>query len=306
MSQETTPNFSRRQIIHGALGASALAGAGAPILAADDKGAKKKLRWEFCTFTKPLQDLSYDESSRIVAEAGYDGVESPVRPGGHVLPEKVEEDLPKLIEALKKHDLNMTILTSGINEVSDEQMTEKVLSTAAKLGVKRFRMAYYRYDLKKPIRPQLADFKAKLKDLVALTDELGIKPIYQNHSGSKYLGAPIWDLYEVLSEFKPEQAGVAFDIGHAFVEGAKAWPLNFAMIRPYIDTIYIKEPSWDGNKLGWGPIGEGALDKGFFKLLKGDDFAGPISVHVEYLKRRVPEVIPALSDNLKTVKKYLG
>lgn len=302
MSQEITPNVSRRKILHGAVGAGLAAG-GASSLAADIE--PKKLRWEFCTFTKPLQDLSYDVCSRIVAEAGYDGVESPVRPGGQVVPEKVQDDLPKLIASLKQHDLKMTILTSKINEVSDKQMTEKVLRTAAQLGVKRFRMGYYYYDLNKPIRPQLADFKAKLKDLVALTDELGIKPIYQNHSGSKYLGAPIWDLQEVLSDYKPEQAGVAFDIGHAFVEGAKAWPLNYALIRPYIDTIYIKEPHWINNKLSWGPIGEGALDKGFFKMLKQDDFAGPISIHIEYLKRDTAKIVPALHGNLKSVQKYL-
>jgi len=266
---------------------------------------KSKLRWEFCTFTKPLQDLSFEECAKIVAGAGYDGVEAPVRPKGQVLPERVADDLPKFIEVLKKHGLGMTVLTSGINEVSREQHTEAVLRTAAGLGVKRFRMSYYRYDLDKPIHPQLAEFKSKLKDLVALTDEIGIKPVYQNHSGSNYFGAPIWDLFEVLSDFKPEQIGVAFDIGHATVEGAKAWPINFALIRPFIDTIYLKEPRYEGNKIGWGPIGEGAVDKGFFKTLKASDFNGPISIHIEYLDNKVPEVSAAMSENFATVKELL-
>lgn len=293
--------FSRRQVIQSAIGAAPLTAA-----ASAHGASAERLPWEFCTFTKPLQELSFDECSRIVAAAGYQGVEAPVRPKGQVLPERVEEDLPKLMHALAKHELKMTILTSRINEVSKEQYTETLLRTAAKQGIKRFRMGYYYYDLNQPIRPQIADFRARLKDLVALTDELGIKPIYQNHSGKKYFGAPIWDLYEVLSDYQPDQVGVAFDIGHAFVEGAKAWPLNFSLIRPYIDTIYIKEPHWHNNQLDWGPIGEGALDKGFFEILKRDKkFVGPISVHVEYLKRDVPRVIPALKSNLDSVHKLL-
>jgi sugar phosphate isomerase/epimerase len=297
--------FSRRSLIRTSLGAAAavsLPGFGPATAVADDK----KLRWEFCTFSKPLQDLSYEECANIVADVGFDGIEAPVRPKGQVVPERVEEDLPKLIEVLKNKGLAMTLLTSGINEVNKEQHTEKVLKTAANLGVKRFRMSYYKYDLNKPIHPQLADFQAKLKDLVALTDELGIKPVYQNHSGKNYFGAPIWDLFEVLSDYQPEQVGVAYDIGHATVEGAKAWPLNFALIRPFIDTVYLKEPHWNNNKLDWGPIGEGAVDKGFFKTLKNSDFDGPISVHIEYLQRRVPEVTAAMHENLATVKKLLG
>ncbi len=109
----------------------------------------------FCFFSKHLQGLSFDDIASFAAEVGMDGVEAPIRPGGHVEPEKVEEDLPKLVEALKKQGRELTIMTSGINEVNAEQNTEAVLRTAAKLGVKRFRMLYYKYDLQKPIWPQL-------------------------------------------------------------------------------------------------------------------------------------------------------
>ncbi len=271
---------------------------------------KHGLPHEFCTFTKALQHLSYDETSDVIAEMGFDGVESAVRPGGHVEPEKVAEDLPKMVESLKKRDLVVTVMTSGINEVSSEQHTESVLKTAAELGIKRYRMGYYKYDLKKPIHAQLDEFRPKLKDLVALSKELGIKPIYQNHSGKNYFGAPIWDLAELLSEFDPADVGVAYDIGHSTVEGAKAWPLDFARIRDYIDTVYVKEPGWVNNELKWGPIGSGIVDKGFYKTLKTSKFEGPISVHVEYLGHKDPDMVPtvikAIGENFKTLKQYLS
>src|SRR5690349_12804185 len=50
-------------------------------------------------FSKPLQWQSYDEAAALIAETGYTGIDYSVRPGGHVLPEKVETDLPRAVEA---------------------------------------------------------------------------------------------------------------------------------------------------------------------------------------------------------------
>ncbi len=262
--------------------------------------AEERTGFEICTFTKPFQSLSYSELARAIAKIGLDGIEAPVRPGGHVLPENVEEDLPKLVDALKTEGLSLTLLTSAINEVSKEQRTEKVLRTAAALGVKRFRMGYYKYDLNQPIAPQINEIVPRYRELISLCKEIGIKPVYQNHSGKNYFGGPIWDLAEVIEEFDPEDAGVAFDIGHATVEGAKAWPLNFARIRSHIDTVYIKEPGWKDNRLQWGPVGSGCVDPSFFNQLKKSNFKGPISLHVEYLGHKDPEMVPTI---IKAIEK---
>ncbi|MCB1093359.1 MAG: sugar phosphate isomerase/epimerase, partial [Verrucomicrobiae bacterium] len=258
-----------------------------------------------------VQHLSYEETAAVIGALGFDGVEAPVRPKGQVEPERVEEDLPKFIAALKAKGLEMTILTSGINEVSEEQRTEAVLRTAAAQGVKRFRMLYYKYDLTKPIRPQLDEFRPRLRDLVALCKEIGIKPIYQNHSGRDYFGAPVWDLAEVMSEFDPKDAGVAFDIGHATIEGSKCWPLHWALIRDHIDTVYIKEPQWGADqKPKVCPLGEGGVDKGFYETLKKSGFAGPVSLHVEYFdhndKSAAPAALEAIKSDFAKLKGYLG
>lgn len=291
-----SPTTSRREFL--SLAATGLAAA--PFAVPQVAMAGLKPRYEFCTFTKQLQHLSYSEMAETIAEMGFHGIEAPVRPGGHVLPEKVEDDLPAMMKELEARDLKVTVLTSGINEVSEEQRTEIVLRTAASLGVKRFRMAYYKYDLNKPIPAQIDEFKAKLKDLVALTDEIGIKPMVQNHSGKNYFGGPIWDLASALDDFDPKQIGVAFDIGHATVEGAKAWPLNFARVRPWVDTIYVKEPAWKDNQLTWGPVGEGCVDKAFFEQIKKSDFSGPVSLHVEYLNHKDPAMAPKILEAIKT------
>src|SRR6185295_3833735 len=189
MKNESVSN--RRQFIKSLTAATLTASALSPcsLLAAGKSGP-----WKFCAFEKPLLCLSFDEVADVMAEAGFQGIEAAVRPGGHVLPERVEEDLPKFLEALKKRGLEITILTSGINSTSKEQHAEKVLRTAAKLGIQRYRMLWWKYDLKKPIWPQVEAIRPVLKDLVALNREVGISGLYQNHAGAEMLGASLWDI----------------------------------------------------------------------------------------------------------------
>ncbi len=86
---------TRRHFLHTA----ALTASG---LALSTQAAPAKGKHTLCTFTKHLQGLPFDQLSDLIAQVGLDGIEAPVRPGGHVEPERVTEDLPKLIDALKR------------------------------------------------------------------------------------------------------------------------------------------------------------------------------------------------------------
>ena len=59
-------------------------------------------RWPIIGFSKPFQTLGPEQTADTVAEIGWDGIECPVRAKGQVLPERVEEDLPKFVEALRQ------------------------------------------------------------------------------------------------------------------------------------------------------------------------------------------------------------
>lgn len=176
--------LNRRQMLTSTLGTAAALSLGSVLPAADSKSD----RWKLITFTKFLQPLSYDEMADAVAEIGFDGIEAPIRLGGHIEPENVADELPKFVEALKKRGLTIDILTSSINSV-DSPNAEETLKVAKALGIPRYRMNYYKYDLKKPVTWQLREAGAKLKDLVAMNEAIGIQGVYQNHSGSQYVGA---------------------------------------------------------------------------------------------------------------------
>lgn len=279
---------TRRHFISTALaGAASLSTGAMPVFAA---AAPRKNK--LCAFTKHLQGLSYDQIADIGAECGLDGLESPVRPGGHVEPMKIEEDLPKFMEALKKRNLELTIMTSGINQVSKEQNTEKVLRTAAALGVKRFRMWYFKYDLKKPILPQVEEWRVLIKDLVQLCDELGIQPMVQNHSGKDYFGAPVWDAFSIMKDYKPKQFGFALDSLHTTVEGGLSWPLEIALVRDYLGAVYFKDFKWEGQKDQTVPLGTGQVSRDFAKAILKLNFEGPISLHTEYMVDKANKKVP--------------
>jgi hypothetical protein len=51
-------------------------------------------------FSKHFQWTNWQEMAAIAKDIGFDGIDLTVRAGGHVLPDRVEEDLPKDAEAI--------------------------------------------------------------------------------------------------------------------------------------------------------------------------------------------------------------
>ena len=303
MSSQSLHRIHRRQFVTRSLLAGTAAVALTPHKAAAE-AAKSGFR--ICAFEKFLQDLSYDELADVIAELGFVGIEATVRRKGHVLPERVEEDLPKLVEALSKRGLEVTTMTSDVLNPSDA-LNEKVLRTAKAVGIKTYRMGYYRYDLKKPILSQLDEVRPQVTELAALNRELGVTALYQNHSGSKYVGSTLWDIFGLIKEFPKEEIGLAFDIRHASVEAGLSWPVLYNLVKSHIGVLYVKDVQWDGRKAIHVPLGTGRVDPKFFDQARNDGFQGPISLHVEYLgKEGVQANIDALRRDLKVLRGWLG
>ncbi|MEQ8208738.1 MAG: sugar phosphate isomerase/epimerase family protein [Lacipirellulaceae bacterium] len=273
--------------------------------AASAAASAASTKYEIIAFTKFLQDLSYDELADTIKDLGFEGVEATVRNKGHVLPERVEEDLPKLVEALDKRDLKVVTMASDVLN-PQQPLTEKVLKTAVSLGIKSYRMGFYKYDLKKPILPQLEEIRPQVEELAAFNKELGIGALYQNHSDAKYVGATIWDLHWLLKDIPVDQVGSAFDIRHTTIEAGLSWPVLYDVIKPHIGALFVKDFNWDGKKAKHVPLGTGRVDPKFFDQVKKDGFSGPISLHVEYLGKEGTQAnIDALRRDLKVLRGWL-
>ena len=236
-------------------------------------------------FSKHLQFLNYQDMAEAAAEIGFDGVDLTVRPKGHVLPERVKDDLPKAVEAIRKAGLAHTMMTTAVQDAKDS--TDKtLLETAAKLGIDFYRMNWLRYPDNKTIPEAVVQFQETLKGLGALNKKLGIVGCYQNHSGN-LAGASLWELWDMIQKADKEHMGVQYDIRHGVVEGGLSWKNGLRLIHPHIKILAVKDFVWTKRNGGYAvqnvPLGEGMVDfKTYFALLKEYDINVPVSLHYEY------------------------
>jgi len=264
---------------------------------------------EIAVFTKFLEKLSFDELAEVIGSLGVAGLEAPLRKGGHIQPEEMVEKLPAFVEALAKKDLTVVIMASSISKVDEGGLAEKQLRAAAKAGIRKYRLEHLKYDLSKPIKPQVANFKAQLEDLAALNKETGVQGLYQNHRGNNYVGGPIWDMVEILEDIDPKQLGMAFDFAHATVEGANAWEMNFRRALPHIGAVFFKDYKLVGKNWEACPIGEGVVNPLSGKLVTQMlPKEVPVSIHIEYVNGGdlVKKTVEAMANDLATVRKWLG
>jgi sugar phosphate isomerase/epimerase len=276
----------RKAIKNGLLGTAALSSAmhgSASVFGKDLRSIGNS--WKVHVFSKHLQWVGYDDMARITSEIGFDGVDLTVRPKGHVEPENVERDLPKVAEACEKHSVEMGMMTTAIKSV-DDPTTEQILKTASSLGVKVYRLGWYKYDFSKSIGSNLNSFQEELKKISELNAKYGIVGDYQNHAGTS-AGSAVWDIHELIDKLDSRWIGVQYDVRHAMVEGLKSWPLGLRLLASRIHSIDIKDFEYQKTEKGWDvknvPLGEGAVDfKSYFELLNQLEVKAPVSIHYEY------------------------
>lgn len=277
----------RRFLASSALGLSALSAANQTAACATPRQTTGAVsaRFPVSIFSKHLQWLDYGPMAETAAELGFEGVDLTVRPGGHVLPERVADDLPRAVEAVRKAGLEVHSIVTAIEGVDDEQ-ARNVLRVARALGVLHYRLGWFHYDDKKPIGENLIAIEEKMRRIDSMNSELGVVGSYQNHSGA-YFGAAVWDLGNILSRISARSTGSQYDIYHATIEGANSWIYGLEYIAPYIRTINVKDFEWVRKDGRWSaesvPLGHGAVDfDRYFSLLKQFSISAPLSVHYEY------------------------
>ncbi len=270
---------------------------------------------KICVFSKHLQFLpDYKSMAEVAAEIGFDGVDLAVRPGGHVLPEHADTDLPKAVEAVKGAGLTVPMMTTRIL-YADETHTENLLKLAQQLGIEYYRLGYYKYDMEKGVEASLESYVPHIQKLTKLNQYYQIHGAYQNHDG-KNVGAPIWDIWQLIKNEDPNFIGIQYDIRHAVVEGGKSWVLGFDLVKSHIRTLVMKDVIWEKNEKGkWQtkhvPLGEGMVDfDQFIGLLKEHKIDVPISMHFEYewyekedsLEVKKEKTIAAMKRDLDTLR----
>lgn len=235
-------------------------------------------------FSKVYQELKLDfaQAAQLTADAGLDGVDCPVRPGGEILPERAAEDLPRYAEALRQRKTGLLLLTTAILSPSTPH-AEQILRTAKGLGVRHYRLGPVQVPINDAGEKQIAEIRAGLKDLAAMNKELGLTALFQNHcpsSKNRFIGGDLKELHDIVKDFAPDQVGVAFDLGHALVVHGDDWPAHFNRLKGHLKVAYVKDAK-KGAK--FTRFGEGDFKHtDWFKQLKAMNYAAPFSLHIEF------------------------
>lgn len=237
-----------------------------------------------CLFSKHLPQLNWQQLGQTVKKLGLDGVDLTVRTGGHVLPERAAEDLPKAITAIRDEGLTTPMITTNLLSANDAT-AKPILTTAGKLKIPFIKPGYYKYSFV-DVRNELQKAMQEFSGLAALCQQCGVQIGFHNHES--YLGAAIWDIASTIDKLDPKWVGYYFDIRHAVAEGsAGAWKSALNLAAPRIKMIAVKDSFPEKTAKGWRqkncPLGQGAVDwKAYFKTLRQANFHGPISLHIEY------------------------
>lgn len=313
--------LSRRKLLQ--VSSAAALGSSVP-LSTGSQGASPaggSYRGVICLFSKPVPQLNWPALAQSAKRAGFGGIDLTVRAGGHVLPERVTEDLPKAVAAIREGGLEVPMITAGLVS-ADDPTAEPVLSAAGRLSIPFMKPGYYRYKFVN-VRKELEEAGEKFRGLVKLAQKHGVQVGYHNHSA--YIGAPVWDMARVMDTLDPKWAGYYFDLQHATSEGGVAgWRISANLVMPRLKMIAVKDFYWQKMETGgWRemdcPLGQGMCRyKEFLKMVAQAGFHGPISLHLEYqvpgvsdgqgiaLSRdKVEDVMAGAKENLDSLKALL-
>ncbi len=239
-----------------------------------------------CLFSKPLPHLGYRELASTLRQLGIPGVDLTTRPGGHVLPARVVDDLPRAAAALQDEGIAISMITTGLTALGDPA-ARPTLYTAGKLEIPFWKLGYYRYQDLSQLDDTLRRVKRDVEGLAALSQHAAIEGGFHNHSDT-FVGAAMWDHWWVLRDTDPRWMGFYFDPCHATIEGGAAgWRIGFHRLAERIKMVAVKDFYWEKQGAQWKvkmcPLGRGMVNyPEFFRMLAGIGFNGPISLHIEY------------------------
>ena len=303
-------DLSRRMLLAG----------GAALLARPRAQAAAKLK--VAVFSKHLQFLEGEGLAKAAADMGFDGLDLTVRKGGHVEPERVRQDLPPLVAIIRKHGLEVPMVTTEIAD-AETPFAEDVVHTAAELGIRHYRFGGFKYREDQPYPRQLDAFKPRLARLAALNQRYESCAMYHTHSGVGLVGSSIWDLHEIMNGLDPARVGMNYDVSHATIEGGVGgWINSFHICGAHLRGIAVKDFIWEKSRRGrWEPVfqplGTGMVNfPKFLQMVAAADFHGPLQVHFEYplgganngtrtLTIPQSEVFAAMKRDLGALRQYL-
>jgi sugar phosphate isomerase/epimerase len=246
-------------------------------------------------FAKHLQAWPLEACCRRVREAGFDGLDLTVRPGGYVEPGVgLARHFADAVRTIRSFGLSVPLVTTGLTR-ADDPAADETLHTAADLGITELKLHYWPWE---PARQRFADaLDAARRDLAGiakLAEAAKIRVNLHNHS-DHYVTHSAAAIRRLLDDHDPAVVGAYVDPAHFTLEGGLAgWHSGLELLADRITLVAVKDFRWidtPGDPAApqqrrWVPVGDGNVHWGeVLTLLRRWHYAGPLNVHGEYQGR---------------------
>ena len=257
-------------------------------------------------FIRAVLGMDMRTLAAFLDDAGIDGVEVPVRANlSYIRPEQAAEQLPRLADALAKRGKRIYCVTTDILSAAAPH-AETIVKTVARLGIPRYRLGFFLYDLKSPIYPQREALRGTVRAIAQLNQAHGVLGVYQNHSDPEYVSASVWDYYELIRDLPSAHMAIAYDVAHATVEGGRMWRQTWNLVQSHLGYVSVKDFRWAGHQVQFVPLGTGQVDPELFKLIRSQ-YRGDYTVHIEYVpQQHLAENAAALRRDILALHRLLA
>ena len=277
---------------------------------------------QFVLFTDNLADLTIPQACAAAKDAGFNGLDLTLRPGGHVRPENAEMGLSAATQAADAAGMTIPMVSTALTD-ADSPHAEAIFAAAAHYGARRVKLGYWEYRPFGTLANQISEARAKLQRLAQLGRKYHVLPCVHCHSG-RFLAAGGPMLYLILRDFDPAEVGAYVDPMHMTIEGGRAgWEMGLDLVAPWLALVGVKNFRWlpegrDGlgqQRFRWEycPLADGQAPlPEFFAYLRQLKYDGIVSLHSEYKgetsfrRLTTPELLKQSAADLAYVKRLFS
>lgn len=240
-------------------------------------------------FTKWIVDKPIEEMAKIVADAGFDGVDLPVRENAGIPAEVAIKSLPEMKKVFEDHGLALERLVTDIVAPRDD--LDRLLETFRSAGITKIRLGGKALRRGTDVRQGLDAHRRDLEALEPYFLKHGIHGALQIHSGDT-AHATMGLCLLCVEGRDPRALGIQVDTGHLAVAGESV-EFAIALAGPYLHSINFKairrQPTIDpktGN-LVWQsivtPLRDATINwTSVVDAIRKAGYTDPVSIHAEY------------------------
>jgi len=218
---------------------------------------------KFAVFTVMTPEWDLTTAAHQIAKAGYDGVEWRVQRvdftradeppsfwGNNratVPVNRIEEEAERVRKITEAAGLELAPLASYLN-VAEFDRIQAVFRAAQRMGAPAVRVNVDRYDRTRRYQELYEETLVRLRPVVALARETGVKALVELHFGSICPSASL--AYRLLSHFDPRDIGAIYDPGNMIAEGMENWRMGMELLGEYLAHVHVKNQIWRVDHIG--------------------------------------------------------